>query len=79
MNKELKRIPAAERIRIVADLYNSGMSLAEVSAETGITEKTARQYLNFANIPVDDKKWIENGEAAQLWARAWNRERRKWL
>lgn len=79
MNGELRRIPAAERIRIVADLYNSGMSVKETAAETGITEKTVRQYLNCANISVDDKKWIATGEAAQAWSRAWNEERRKWI
>lgn len=79
MNKELKRIPAAERIRIVAGLYNSGLSVAETAAETGLAEKTVKQYLNLANIPIDDKKWIKKGEAARLWAQAWERERRKWI
>ena len=74
-----KRIPAPERIRIVADLYNSGLNVAEVAAKTGMVEQTVRAYLNFANISVDDKKWIADGEAAQSWSRAWDEERRKWI
>lgn len=79
MNSELKRIPTPERIRAVADLYTSGLSVAETAAETGLSERTVKQYLNCANISIDEKVWNEGGEAAQLWARAWDRERRKWI
>lgn len=74
-----KRITEAERIRAVADLYTSGLSVAETAAETGLSERTVKQYLNCANISIDEKVWTEGGEAAQLWARAWDRERRKWI
>ena len=79
MNSELKRIPTPERLRAVADLYTSGLNVAETAAETGLSERTVKQYLNCANISIDEKKWIDGGEAAEQWAKKWNKERRKWI
>ena len=74
-----KRVTEAEIIRAVADLYTSGLSVAEIAAETSMAERTVKQYLHCANVTIDEKVWIEGDEAAQLWARDWDRERRKWI
>lgn len=79
MSPELKRLPDVERIKIVCDLYESGLNVPETAQAAGVTKNTVKQYLHCANVTIDEKVWIEGGEAAQLWAREWDRERRKWI
>ncbi len=79
MSPELKKLPAVERIKIVCDLYESGLNVPETAQAAGVTENTVKQYLHLADVTIDEKVWKAGGETAQEWARAWNKERRKWI
>ena len=74
-----KKLPAADRVKIIADLYKSGLNIPETAQAAGVTEKTVRQYLSIAEVQMDEKTWDPDGIAARTWAAAWEAERRKWI
>lgn len=61
----------------IAERYQKGESVRDISLSTGLTENTVKSYLSVMKVPRDEKRLEIGTPEADAWAEKWNAARER--